>query len=159
MKKSPAAISIYFHQKLLIIKKLDSFKNIRCYIWIPWVKMHIGTKFYYCSIYRTWVIKKNRISIFLRKGLWLQTKYFFSQKLLRVGVSNHQRFLLLYVSVCTVKEKQIKNFWYHFFHFLDVLIWTDSITQTRTLLVGVHGSTPHSNHETANYGSILLPER
>ena len=126
MKKSPAAISIYFHQKLLIIKKLDSFKNIRCYIWIPWVKMHIGTKFYYCSIYRTWVIKKNRISIFLRKGLWLQTKYFFSQKLLRVGVSNHQRFLLLYVSVCTVKEKQIKNFWYHFFHFLDVLIWTDS---------------------------------
>ena len=126
MKKSPAAISIYFHQKLLIIKKLDSFKDIRCYIWIPWVKMHIGTKFYYCSIYRTWVIKKNRISIFLRKGLWLQTKYFFSQKLLRVGVSNHQRFLLLYVSVCTVKEKQIKNFWYHFFHFLDVLIWTDS---------------------------------
>ena len=116
-EKSPAAISIYFHQKMLIIKKLDSFKDIRCYIWIPWVKMHIGTKFYYCSIYRTWVIKKNRISIFLRKGLWLQTKYFFSQKLLRVGVSNHQRFLLLYVSVCTVKEKQIKKIGTIFFIF------------------------------------------
>ena len=127
MEKSPEAISIYFHQKSLIIKKINFFKNIRCYICIPWVKIHIGTKFDYSSIYRTWVIKKNRISIFLQKGLRLQTKYYFSQKLLRVGVSNHQRFLLLYVSVCVIKEQQIKNYGSHFFfHFLDALTWTDS---------------------------------
>ena len=127
MKKSPAAISIYFHQKLLIIKKLDSFKNIRCYIWIPWVKMHIGTKFYYCSIYRTWVIKKNRISIFLRKGLWLQTKYFFfSETIESWGLKSSEVSLTICICMYCKGEANQKN-WYHFFHFLDVLIWTDSM--------------------------------
>ena len=66
MEKSPEAISIYFHQKSLIIQKINFFKNIWCYICILWVKMHIGTKFDYCSIYRILVLK-NRISNFLQK--------------------------------------------------------------------------------------------
>ena len=126
MKKSPAAISIYFHQKMLIIKKLDSFKdyqvlyletlNENAYWYQILLLQHLQNLSY---------LKKQDFYFFTKRTL-TPNKIFFSQKLLRVGVSNHQRFLLLYVSVCTVKEKQIKNFWYHFFHFLDVLIWTDS---------------------------------
>ena len=32
--------------------------------------------------------------------------------------SNHQKCLLLYASVCAIKEKQIKNYGFHFFLFL-----------------------------------------
>ena len=41
--------------------------------------------------------------------------------------SNHQRCLLLYVSVCAIKEKQIKNYGFHFISFCYALTWTDYV--------------------------------